>query len=78
MPGAGGQGLLVRIFCAKTSVKNPPAEQEMQVRYPGQKETLEEGIVAHSSILAWEIPWAEEPGGPQAMGVTKSWTRLSN
>ena len=50
----------------------------MQVRYPGQEETLEEGIVAHSSILAWEIPWAEEPGGPQAMGVTKSWTRLSN
>ena len=50
----------------------------MQVRYPGQEDTLEEGIVAHSSILAWEIPWAEEPGGPQAMGVTKSRTRLSN
>ena len=33
-------------------------------------------MATHSSILAWEIPWIEEPGGPQSMGVTKSWTGL--
>ena len=35
---------------------------------PGQKDPLEEEIATHSSILAWEIPWTEEPGGPQPMG----------
>ena len=39
---------------------------------------LEEGTATHSSILAWRIPWTEEPGGLQAMGVTRSWTALSN
>ena len=34
-------------------------------------------MVAHSSALAWEIPWAEEPGGPQPLGSQKSWTQLS-
>ena len=34
-------------------------------------------MATHSSILAWEVPWTEEPGGLQSMGVTKSWTRLS-
>ena len=37
--------------------------QEMQVRSLGQEDTLEEGIETHSSILAWEIPWTEEPAG---------------
>ena len=40
-------------------------------------EDLEEDMVAHSSALAWEIPWAEEPGGPQPLGSQKSWTQLS-
>ena len=66
--GPGGQGLLAGIFCAKTSAKNPPAVQETQVRYPGREEPLVEGMVAHSGILAWEVPWTEEPGGLQAMG----------
>ena len=35
-------------------------------------------MAAHSSILAWEIPWTEEPGGLQSQGVAKSWTRLSD
>ena len=39
---------------------------------------LEKEMAIHSSILAWEIPWTEEPGGPQSMGVTKSLTRLGN
>ena len=42
--------------------------QEMRVRSLGQKDPLEEGMAAHSSILAWRIPWTEEPGGLQSMG----------
>ena len=37
----------------------------------GQEDSLEEGMATHSNILAWEIPWTEEPGGLQPMGVTK-------
>ena len=47
-------------------VKNLPAKQEMQVRSLGQEEPLEEEMATHSSVLAWEIPWTEEPGGPQS------------
>ena len=49
-------------------VKNPPAMQETQVRYLGQEEPLENETTTHSSILAWRIPWTEEPGGLQSMG----------
>ena len=48
-------------------VKNPPAIQETWVRSPGQEDPLENGIATHSSILAWRIPWTEEPGGLQIM-----------
>ena len=40
----------------------------MPVQSLGQEDPLEESIAAHSSILAWEIPWTEEPGGLQSMG----------
>ena len=40
----------------------------MQVRSPGQEDPLEEEMATHSSILAWWIPWTEEPGGLQSMG----------
>ena len=53
-----------RIFPSGSAVKNPPAMQELWVRYLGWKNPLEEGMATHSSILAWEIPWTEEPGGP--------------
>ena len=43
-------------------VKNLPAIQETQVRFLGQEDPLEKGTVTHSTILAWGIPWAEEPG----------------
>ena len=49
-------------------VKNLPAVQEAQVLSLGQDDPLEKGMATHSSILAWEIAWTEEPGGPQAMG----------
>ena len=50
--------------------------QEMQVQSLGQEDPLEEEMATHSSILAWDIPWTEEPGGLPFMGVHKSWTQL--
>ena len=48
-------------------VKNLPAMQETWVRCLGQEDPLEEGMATHSSILAWRIPWTEEPGGLQSI-----------
>ena len=48
----------------------------MQVQFLGQEGPLEKDMATHSSILAWRIPWAEEPGGLQSMGSQKSRTRL--
>ena len=45
-------------------VKNPPAKQETRVGLLGQEDPLEKEMATHSSILAWEILWTEEPGGP--------------
>ena len=50
------------------SVRNPPAMWEAWVQSLGWQGTLEEGMATHSSILAWKIPWMEEPGGLQSMG----------
>ena len=58
-------------------VKNLPAMQATTVRSPGREDLLEEDMATHSSILAWIIPWAEEPGGLQPMGLQKSRIRLS-
>ena len=56
-------------FPSGSVVKNPPAIQEMQVRSLSREEPLEEGMATHSSIiLAWIIPWTEEPGGLQSIG----------
>ena len=49
-------------------VKNLPAMQETQVRSLGQEDPLGKGMATHSNIIAWIIPWAEEPGGLQSMG----------
>ena len=49
-------------------VKNLPATQETQVQSLGQKDALEKGMATHPSILAWRIPWTEEPGGLQSTG----------
>ena len=46
--------------------------QETQVQFLGQEDPLEKEIATHSSILAWEIPWTEEPGGLQSMGSQES------
>ena len=56
-------------------VKNPPAMLETWVQSLGWEDPLEKGMVSHSSILAWRIPWTEEPGGLQSVhGVTNSQT----
>ena len=44
----------------------------------GQEDPLGKDMATHSSILAWRIPWTEEPGGLQSMGSQKSWTQLSD
>ena len=59
-------------------VKSPPAMQEARVQSLGQEDALENGMATHSSILAWRIPWTEEPGGATVHGVAKSKTRLSD
>ena len=61
-------------------VKNPPVMQEMQemrVRLLGLEDPLEEGMATHSNILAWRIPWTEEPGGLWSMG-SQSRAQLSD
>ena len=49
-------------------VKNQPSMQETWVRFLGWEDPLEEGMATHSSIVAWRIPWTEEPGGLQSTG----------
>ena len=53
-------------FPGGTSVKNPPAVQEMRVQSLGREDPLETEMATHSSDLAWRIPWKEEPDGPQS------------
>ena len=64
-------------FPGGSVVKNLPARQEMQVQSLGWEDALEEEIATHSSILAWEIPWTEEPGGLHTVhGVTKELDKI--
>ena len=56
------------------SVKKPRPMHETRVQSLGQEDPLEKGMATHSSILAWGIPWTEEPGGLQSMGSIKSQT----
>ena len=51
--------------------------QEMLIQSLGQEDPLEKGMATRSSILAWEIPWTEEPGGLLSMGFADCQTRLS-
>ena len=58
-------------FPGGSVVKNPPVTWETWVRSLGWEDPLEEGMATHSSILAWRIPWTEEPGGLQSMGLQR-------
>ena len=48
-----------------------PAMQETQILSMGWEDPLEKGMATHSSTLSWEIPWTEEPGGQQSMGLPR-------
>ena len=63
-----GASLVVRASLVAHMVKNLLAMQETWVQYLGQEDPLEKGMVTHSTVLAWRIPWTEEPGGLQSMG----------
>ena len=52
-------------------VKNLPAMQETQFRFLSLEDPPEKEMATHSSILAWKIPWTEEPGGLQSMGLQR-------
>ena len=58
-------------------VKNLPTKQESGVRSLGREDPLEKEMATHSTILAWRIPWTEEPVGPQSVG-SQSQTQLNN
>ena len=61
-------------FLGGSVVKNPPASAGDVGSIPGSGRSPEKEMATHSSILAWEVPWTEEPGGLQSMGSQKSQT----
>ena len=66
IPAPGGSSLIAQ------SVKNLPAMQETWVQFLGREDPLEKEMATHSSVLTWRIPWAEEPGRLQSMGLQVS------
>ena len=52
-------------------IKRLPATQKMWAQFLGQEDPLEKEMATHSSILAWKIPWTEEPGGLESMGLQR-------
>ena len=64
-------------FPSGSAVKTMPAIQEMKVQFLIQEDPLEKEMAAHSIVLAWEIPWTEEPGRLQTMGSQRQ-TLLSD
>ena len=60
-------------FPSSSNSKYPPAMQETRVRSLGRENTMEKETANHSSILAWKIPWTEEPGGLQSMRSQRVW-----
>ena len=59
---------MLEIFLVAQTVKNLPAVWETQVGSLGQEDPLEKEMATHSSLLAWKIPWTEEPSKLQSMG----------
>ena len=62
---------VTRASLVAQSLKRLPAMRETWVQSLGQEDPLEKEMAPHSSILAWRIPWAEEPGGLQSMGLQR-------
>ena len=62
-------------------IKNPPAMQETLFRFPGQEDPLEKGMATYPSLLAWKIPWTEEPGGLRSLRLQRvryNWSDLAH
>ena len=68
-----GSGLLWRVTSKESACNVETRDQSL-----GQEGSLEKEMTTHSGVLAWEIPWTEEPGGLQSMGSQKSRTQLSD
>ena len=66
------QGVRTQASLVVQSVKNLPAVQETSVRFLGREDPLEKEMASQSSILAWRIPWTEEPGRLQSIGSQES------
>ena len=62
---------MLRASLVAQTVKNLPAMQETRVRSLGWEDALEKEMAIHSSILAWRIPWSEESGGLESMGLQR-------
>ena len=60
---------MIWVSLVTQTIKNLPAMRDTHVRSMGQEDPLEKGMATHSSIIAWRIPWTEEPGGLQSMGL---------
>ena len=68
--------LLPQASLVSLLIKNLPTMQETQVQSLGGEDPLKKEMATHSSILAWEVPWREEPGGLRSVRVSKSQTQL--
>ena len=62
---------MIRASLVAQKVKRLPAIRETRVRFLGQEDPLEKEMATHSSTLAWKIPWMEEPGRVQSMGLQR-------
>ena len=71
------QTIIEMSYPGGSAIENLTTMQETGVRSLGGEDPLEQEMATHSSILAWRIPWTEEPGGLQSMGLQKSQTGLS-
>ena len=65
-------------FLGSEVVKNPPAKQEIRFQSLGGDDPLEKEMATYSGILAWKIPWTEEPDWLQSTGLQKTWQNLAN
>ena len=71
------QTIIEMSYPGGSAIENLTTMQETGVRSLGGEDALAEEMATHSSVLAWEVPWTEEPGGLQSMGLQKSQTGLS-
>ena len=62
---------MLSVYVIVQTIKNPSTVQETWIRFLGQKDPLEKGMATHCSIIAWRIPWTEEPGRLQPMESQK-------